>query len=483
MTLTLRWRSSVEILRFAQPGDITSGLHASLGAMIYPRITLICCFFSALCLASATEPIRPLPPQASLRVATVQVRVAPDHRDWTYQLGETARFKVTVTADNEPIENATIKYSVGPEMMPTVTKTVSVPAEGLVIDGGTMQQPGFIRCQASADVAGKIFKGAGTAAFAPEKIMPTQTEPADFDKFWQSGKAELAGIPIEPRLTLLPDACTDKVNVYHVSFRTVGPNWTSVPARIYGILCEPKAPGHYPAILRVPGAGIRPYFGDKGLAARGVITLEIGVHGIPVNMPQDVYDVLFAGALNSYWLFNLDNKDTFYYRRIYLSCIRANDFLVGREMWDGKNLLVMGASQGGQLSIVTAALDSRVTGLCATHPAFCDVSGDLHGRASGWPHPFQPDASTGQQSTNATPAKIATTTYYDTVNFARRLKVPGYYTWGYNDDVCPPTSTYAAYNIITAPKELGLTLELSHSYTPEQGEAINDWVVKFLNLK
>ena len=65
-------------------------------------------------------------------------------------------------------------------------------------------------------------------------------------------------MPLEPRLTLLPEACTDKVNVYHVSFRTVGPEWTAGPARIYGILCEPKAPGKYPALLRVPGAGVRP---------------------------------------------------------------------------------------------------------------------------------------------------------------------------------------------------------------------------------
>ena len=212
---------------------------------------------------------------------------------------------------------------------------------------------------------------------------PPRTEPADFDAFWQVQKAELARVPLEPQLTLLPDACTDRVNVYQVSFRNVGPNWTAVPSRIFGILCEPKAPGKYPAVLRVPGAGVRPYFGDKDLAARGVITLEIGVHGIPVNMAQSVYDSLAAGALNGYWLFNFDNKETFYYRRIYLGCVRANDFLTARDMWNGKDLLVMGASQGGQLSIITAALDPRVTGLSATHPAFCDVAAELHGRAAG----------------------------------------------------------------------------------------------------
>lgn len=452
--------------------------------MIRPKLALcLVVVVSFLCAAAFGAQIAPVPPGAVGRVAAVQVRVAPDHPDWTYKLGEVARFRITVTADNTPLENVTVSYTVGQEMMAAEKKTAQVSAEGVLVEGGTLKEPGFLRCTATVEVAGRTAKGVATAAFSPEKIVPTQTEPADFDAFWQAGKDELAKLPVEPRLTLLPDACTDKVNVYHVSFRTVGPNWTTAPSRIFGILCEPKAPGRYPAILKVPGAGIRPYSGDKGLAARGAIVLEIGIHGVPVNMAQEVYDALFAGPLCYYWTFNLDNKDTFYYRRVYLGCLRANDFLMGRENWDGKNLLVMGASQGGQLSIVTAALDPRVTGLSATHPAFCDVTGDLNGRAGGWPRPFQPDPGSGMPSVHATPAKIETTSYYDTVNFARRLKAPGYYIWGYNDDVCPPTSVYAAYNQIKAPKELGLMLEQAHTYPPELWEAVNAWVVKHLGLK
>jgi cephalosporin-C deacetylase-like acetyl esterase len=439
--------------------------------------------FVAATFATAGTEIAPVPPQANLRVATVQVRVSPDHRDWTYQPGESAIFKVMVTADNEPVDNVTVSYSTGPDLMPGAAKTAAVPPDGLVINGGTMKEPGFLRCVVTTEVAGRKYRGLATAAFAPEKIAPTQVEPADFEAFWQAGRDELAKVPVEARLTLLPDACTDKVNVYHVSFRTIGPTWTPVPARIFGILCEPKAPGRYPAILRVPGAGVRPYSGDKNLAARGAITLEIGIHGIPVNLPQEVYDDLGTGALDGYPYFNFDDRETYYYRRVYLSCIRANDFLTSRENWDGKNLVVIGGSQGGQLTLVTAGLDPRVTAIAVTHPAYCDVSGDLHGRAGGWPHPFQPDPVTGAPSKHSTPAKIATATYYDAVNFARRVTVPGYYTWGYNDEVCPPTSVYAAYNVIKAPKTLGLTLELGHANTPEQGDAINAWVGRQLGLK
>ncbi|HEY4301596.1 MAG TPA: acetylxylan esterase [Candidatus Didemnitutus sp.] len=431
----------------------------------------------------ADTPITPVPVQANFRIATVQVRVAPDHRDWTYATGETAKFKVEIVADNEPIENVAITYTVGPEMMPAEAKTATVPADGLVIDGGTMKDPGFLRCIVNVEVAGHKYRGLATAGFSPEKILPTQVEPVDFQAFWDSGRKELAQIPIEDKLTLLPDACTDKVNVYHVSFRTVGHTWTGTGARIYGILCEPKTPGKYPAILHLPGAGVRAYSGDKNLAAHGAITLEIGVHGIPVNLPPEVYEQLAAGALNGYQYYNLDDRDSYYYHRIYLSCLRADDFLTQRPDWDGKNLIVMGGSQGGQLTLVTAGLDSRVTAIAVTYPAYCDVSGELHGRAGGWPHPFQPDPATGRISRQATPTKIATAEYYDAVNFARRITVPGYYTWGFNDETCPPTSTFAAFNIITAPKTLGLTLELGHSSGKEQGETTDAWVLKQAGLK
>lgn len=429
----------------------------------------------------ASPAITPVPPSAQFRVAAVQVRVAPDHGDWTYRLGEPARFKVIITADNIPVEGVTVSYTAGQEQRPVETHTAAVPPGGLLIEGGTLPEPGFIRCIVTAKVAGREWKGIATAAFEPEKIKPTQVEPADFDAFWAKGRADLAKVPLDAKLTLLPDQCTDKVNVYHVSFRNVSPDWMETKGRIYGIYCEPKKPGKYPALLRVPGAGVRPYFGDKGTAAEGAITLEIGVHGIPVNLPQEAYDQLAAAALDTYPLNNLDDRETYFYRRVFLGVLRANDFLVSRENWDGRHLVVAGASQGGWLTIMAGALDSRVTAIAATHPAGCDMTGDLHARAGGWPWPFR-QWNFPAPSPNAIPAKIATTAYYDTVNFAKRVKVPGYYTWGYNDEVCTPTSIYAAYNLVTAPKTLGLTLELGHAYTPEQGAAIQAFVRQALGL-
>jgi cephalosporin-C deacetylase len=418
----------------------------------------------------ATSAPTPLP--ATARIAAAQVRVAPDHADWTYAPGEPLKFRVHIVWDQQPLDGLAITYTVGPEMMPAEEKTAVVPATGLTIDGGTLHEPGFIRCIVKAEIEGKTYRGLATAGFSPEKIKPTQTEPADFDAFWEAGKAQLAKIPLDARVQLIPEASTGTINVYHVSFRTWSLNNSAqYTGRVYGILCEPKAPGKYPAILRVPGAGVRPYSGARDLAEQGAITLEIGIHGIPVTYPSELYDQMRSGALDGYPVYNLDNKERYYYRRVYLGCVRANDFLTSRDQWDGRNLVVMGGSQGGQLALVTAALDSRVTAAAAQYPAYCDVTGYLHGRAGGWPHMMR-RAEDGHR----TPEKIATTSYFDTVNFARRVRAPVRIALGYNDETCPPTSMFSAYNVISAPKELLLAIEMTHTIIPEVEERVKAWV-------
>lgn len=107
----------------------------------------------------------PLPPQATIRLATVEVRVAPDHRDWSYETSEPARFTISVVADGTPIDDAVVHYEIGPEIVsPTLEDTVSVPLDGLVIEAGTMEEPGFLRCTVSTEVAGKTYTGSAIAA-------------------------------------------------------------------------------------------------------------------------------------------------------------------------------------------------------------------------------------------------------------------------------------------------------------------------------
>lgn len=398
----------------------------------------------------------------------IKVSIAPDHPDWVYNKGENVKFKVTVTKNSEPLQNVKIKYEVGPEMMKAVINDSVVLRDGsVVIAGPALKEPGFLRCRVVAEYEGVKYEGLATAAFNPELIKPTTEYPADFNQFWEKAKQELATVPMDVKLTLLPDRCTELTNVYQANIQNYRPD-----VRLYGIVSIPKKPGKYPALLLVPGAGVRPYYGDVATADLGVITFEIGIHGIPVTLDAGIYNALGKAALDGYPLFNLDDRDKYYYKRVYLGCVRAIDFLFSLPEFDGSNLAVTGGSQGGALSIVTAGLDSRVKYLAAFYPALCDLTGYLSNRAGGWPHMFR--------DLKASKEKIETTRYYDVVNFAKNVKVPGFYSWGFNDVTCPPTSTFSAYNSITAPKELLIMQETGHWTYPEQTEKSKKWLLSKL---
>ncbi len=408
---------------------------------------------------------------AQPREELIKINVAPDHEDWTYEVGDQVRFNVSIFKYGNPITDIDIRYELRPDKLePIKEETISLKRSETMIKGGTMKEPGFLRCWVYATIDGVEYSNCATAAFSPRQIEPVTEIPEDFMDFWEKAMEENSKIPMDVKMTLLPERCTEKVDVYHVSLQNF-----NLRSRLYGILAKPKKPGKYPAILNVPGAGIRPYYGDIEMAEEGIITFQIGIHGIPVTMDPEVYDNLRYGALNNYWSMNLDDKDKYYYKRVYLGCVRAVDFIVSLEDYDGSNLAVSGGSQGGALSIITAGLDKRVKYLASLYPALSDMSGYKEGRAGGWPHMFHPS-----DSSNYVDSKFETAKYYDVVNFARQITQPGWYSWGFNDTVCPPTTTYAAFNVIDATKEIHIFQDTGHWQYPEQREMRKEWLLEKL---
>lgn len=403
----------------------------------------------------------------------VEIVVVPDHSDWIYKKGEPVRFSLAVKRQGKLIPNTKIQYEIGPEKMaPLKRGEMFITNAQTILDGGTLDYPGFLRCEVRADIDGKKYRGVATAAFSPLEIKPTATVPEDFSAFWKSAIYEAAKQPLDPKLTLVPEKSTQTVNVYHISFQ----NGEDKNSRIYGFLSVPKKDGKFPAVIRFPGAGVRAQSPNVATAEKGIITLQIGIHGIPVNLEGDVYENLYRGALKGYPVFNLDSRDQYYFKRVYLGCVRSVDFIFNLPQFDGKNIAVAGSSQGGALSIVTAALDPRVKYLLAFCPALSDLTGFVHGRAGGWPNMF----NKSNLSTSTASAKIKTAGYYDVVNFARLLKIPGFYSWGFNDETTPPTSTYSFYNVITSPKELFILPYAGHYNYPEQTKKWSAWIQKVL---
>jgi cephalosporin-C deacetylase len=402
----------------------------------------------------------------------IKIKVDANHPDWVYKTGEKVIFSVSAVNGDKILKNVKFNYAIGLERMSPVKEgTLTLSNDRESIDGGSLDKPGFLRCIVTAEIDGKRYRGLATAAFEPERIKPTSAMPKDFVSFWEKTKTAAAKIPMDAKMELLPEKSTKTIDVFAVSFQNY-----QAGSRIYGMLSVPKKPGKYPAILRVPGAGVRAYGADLDMVDKGFIVLQIGIHGIPVNMADSAYKRLADGPLKGYSLFNSDNRDTYYFKRVFMGCIRANDFLYTLPAFDGKNLAVAGGSQGGALTIVTAALDSRVKYMVAYFPGMCDHAGYLSGRTGGWPQWLKNVDKVNKK-------QIETSSYYDMVNFATLLKIPGFYSWGYNDETCPPTSSYAAYNNITAPKELYIAKESGHEYVPGQRRKMNEWLEEKLSGK
>ncbi len=423
---------------------------------------------------------------AQIRGNNIMVSVTPDHKDWNYQMGERSHFVVDVRRSGTLMNDVNVDFEAGPVMYPNAKKSV-ILKDGTMKWTGEMKTPGFYRLKVVAHVNGKDYEGLCTVAFSPEKVVPFAQEPKDFDVFWKKTLDEARQTDLNMTKVLLPDRCTKDVNVYEVSYNNN--RWGS---KMYGILSVPVKKGKYPALLRVPGAGVRPYSGDTYTASGKCIVLEIGVHGIPVTMSQKLYDDLANGELQGYWDVNVDNRDRNPYKRIVTGAVRAVDLIASLEEWNGKTVGVTGSSQGGFLSLAVAALDKRVTFLAAVHDAMCDYEAELYGVAGGWPHYFYHEGKAKLKLQDANDkmnlgkldavmkARVAGARYYDGVNFARRVTVPGWYSFGYNDEVVPPTSSYGLYNIVKAPKTLSLYQMTGHYWYREQWDEWQDFLTKHL---
>lgn len=407
----------------------------------------------------------------------ITVSVTPDHKDWTYKTGETIAFTVDVRKSGTLLDNAEITYEMGPEMYPETKKDMTLKSGSTVIKG-KMQKPGFYKLKVTAHVAGKNYEGWCSAAVSPEKIQPKAQCPKDFDAFWQKAIEQARWTALEPHMEFLPERSNSEVSTYHVSF--LNDKWGR---RVYGILNVPTKPGKYPALLRVPGAGVRPYGGDEWMCRKGMIVLEIGIHGIPVINPQSYYDNLYTAALANYWHNGTNDRDRNYYKHVVTGCIRAIDFIESLNSngtsWDGKNLAVTGSSQGGFLTLATTALDKRVSCYGAVHAAMCDHEASLSKVACGWPHYYYDEE---KQTTKADidMRTVEQARYYDGVNFARRITVPGYYSFGYNDNVVPPTTAYGTYNVAGGEKTLSPYQMTAHFWYQEQWDEWCQWIAEHL---
>jgi cephalosporin-C deacetylase-like acetyl esterase len=292
------------------------------------------------------------------------------------------------------------------------------------------------------------------AAIAPSQLKPVVPEPKDFDRFWQEKIKKLQAVPANPVLTPKP---TDKAGVEYGILRM-----DHIDGKhIYGQVAKPKREGKFPGLVifqyASPPYPLQPeWVTDR--AAEGWLTVNIEPHDVLPDQPQEYYDAL-PQELKEYHTIGRDDRDKNYFMYMYLADYRAIEYLASRPDWDGKTLVVMGTSMGGQQSLCAAALNSKVTSLIVHVPAGADTHGPLHGRYAGYPNWPTDD-----------PKILETSRYFDTVNCASRIDVPSLVSMGFLDTVTPPAGIFTAFNQLRGYKEAVPLVDAAHNHqaTEEQ---------------
>lgn len=402
----------------------------------------------------------------------------PDHHDWNYSVGEQADVEVMMLKYGMP-QHVTVNYTIADDMLqPMSSGSVALHDGRGHIKVPSPKRPGFRDVAMETTVDGVTYRHHIKLGFSPDKIQPNVTEPVDFLSFWDNNISEMRKAPLTYTRELAPEYCTDKVDCWLVKLN-VDPQGHA----IYGYLTMPKdaKAGSLPAVMCPPGAGIKTIklpMRNHFYAENGFMRFEIEIHGLDPRMSDKEFkeiskavDTGFGGYLG----IGVDDKDNYYMKRVYTALVRANDFLTSLPEWDGNNLAMQGGSQGGALAIIATALDPRVTLCVANHPALTDMEGyATEGHTGGYPHFNKFKGFLDRDDYRNT------LSYYDVINFGRHVSVPVFMTWGYNDNTCPPTTSYALWNTLDCQKESLITPVNEHWTSKATNEAQMKWIASRL---
>lgn len=270
----------------------------------------------------------------------------------------------------------------------------------------------------------------------PLEIRSQLHKPADFNAFWTQSKELLEKVPPKYHILEREDLETDRKRVYEVEMRSYD------NLLIRGWLVVPRDGRKFPVHYRVPGyvVSLAPNMDNDDF-----IAFDLNVRG-----NGNSKDVINIGTDN-YCLVNIEKRNKYIYRGVYMDCIRGLDFLYSHPQLgiDTSKIFVEGGSQGGALALVTAALDHRVKLLTMQVPLYCDIHDDMKVSAS-YPtqvFPFKVFRRYNDIHPGFTWQKFFKTfDYYDPQNFAPMVKCPVLMGIGLLDQFCPPRCSMAMFN-------------------------------------
>ena len=280
---------------------------------------------------------------------------------------------------------------------------------------------------------------------------PPRMEAADFDSFWNQTLAEARAIPLNARFEQV-DCGLRAVETYDVTFSGYGGQpiraWLNLPVHRSGRL---------PCVVEFIGYG-----GGRGFPLDWLVWSSAGyAHFIMDTRGQgsawlhgDTPDPEPADSNPHYPGFmtrGILDPRTYYYRRVFTDAVRAVEAARAFDSVDPGRIAVRGVSQGGGVALAAGALEPTVDALIANVPFLCHYRRAIELVDTA---PYVEITRYLKVHRDCEDRVFNTLSYFDGVNFAARAKAPALFSVGIMDDICPPSTVFAAYNHYAGPKDI-----------------------------
>jgi cephalosporin-C deacetylase len=284
-----------------------------------------------------------------------------------------------------------------------------------------------------------------------KRYKPTREEPANFDAFW-SDTLDLAGqYPLAARFDAV-DFGLRTLETYSVTFNGYGGHpikgWFLLPCQRVGLL---------PVVVEFIGYGGGRAFPLDWLlwSSAGYAHLVMDTRGQGSTWsPGDTPDPETDGGnaqVPGFMTRGILSPNTYYYRRLFTDGVRAVEAARTHPAVDAARVAVTGGSQGGGIALAVSALSPHVTAAMPDVPFLCHYRRATHIVATS---PYSEIATYCKIHRDQVATVFNTLSYFDGLNFAARAKSPALFSVGLMDDICPPSTVFAAYNHYSGPREI-----------------------------